>query len=51
MDKTLINTKHLMLYLSTYQVGLSILFVPEHKSLSIVVGCFELMLVFGKEVE
>ena len=45
MDKTLIMTKHFEIYLSTLQVGVGILFVPEHKSLHLHFLILEFVLV------
>ena len=47
MDKALISTKHMTLYASTYQIGLSITVVPSHKALYIMVGIFELEILLG----
>jgi len=48
MDRTIINSKHIMLYFSTLQIGFGIFIVPAHNSVSITLGLFELMIVFGK---
>ena len=35
MDKTLIMTKHIALYLTTLEIGVGINYVPQHKELVI----------------
>lgn len=44
IDKALIITKHFELYFSTMQIGLGILFVPEHKSLHLNLLVLEIVL-------
>ena len=48
MDRTIINSKHIMLYFSTLQIGFGIFIVPAHNSVSITFGVFELMIILGK---
>ena len=45
MDKTLIMTNHFEMYLSTLQIGMGVLYVPEHKQLHI--NLFILEIVFS----
>ena len=33
MDKTLINKKHVQLYLTTLEIGIGVNYVPQHKEL------------------
>ena len=42
MDKMLIDTKHLTIYVSTLQIGFGISFVVEHKELNIMLGIIEI---------
>lgn len=44
MDKMLVDTKHLTVYLSTLQVGVGIIFVTEYKELHIMFGIFEIII-------
>lgn len=46
MDKTLINTKHLTLYMSTYQIGFALTIVPSNKALYLMLGIFELEILY-----
>lgn len=43
MDKMIIDTKHLTVYISTFQIGIGISFVTEHKELSIMLGVIEII--------
>ena len=43
MDKKIIDTKHLTVYISTFQIGIGISFVTEHKELSIMLGVIEII--------
>ena len=43
MDKKIIDTKHLTIYTSTFQIGIGISFVTEHKLLSIHLGIIEII--------
>ena len=43
MDKKIIDTKHLTIYISTFQIGIGISFVTEHKELSIMLGIIEII--------
>lgn len=43
MDKRIIDTKHLTIYISTLQIGIGISFVTEHKELSIMLGVIEII--------
>jgi len=47
MDEAIIHTKHVSLYISTYQMGLAITAVPSHKALYIMLGIFEFEILFG----
>ena len=42
MDKMIIDTKHLTVYVSTLQIGFGISFVVEHKELVIHLGVIEI---------
>lgn len=46
MDRTIIKSKHIMLYFSTLQIGFGIFIVPTHNSISLTLGLFELIIVF-----
>ena len=48
MDRTIIKSKHVMLYFSTLQIGFGIFIVPTHNSVSLTLGWFELMIVYGR---
>ena len=43
MDKKIIDTKHLTIYISTLQIGIGISFVTEYKELSIDLGIIEII--------
>ena len=43
MDKKIIDTKHLTIYFSTFQIGIGISFVTEHKELNIMLGVIEII--------
>ena len=43
MDKKIIDTKHLTIYISTLQIGIGISFITEHKELSIDFGIIEII--------
>lgn len=47
MDEAIIHTKHVSLFISTYQMGLAITTVPSHKALYIMLGIFEFEILFG----
>lgn len=47
MDETIIKTKCLSLYVSTYQIGFGITLVPSHKALYIMLGILELEILMG----
>lgn len=49
MDKTLINTKHIQLWLSTVEIGLGIICVPQNKDLVITIGLFHLCIDWIKD--
>lgn len=51
MDKTLLKTKFMDIYLSTLQVGVGVFFVPEYKTLHITLLVLEFCFYFGGEVE
>ena len=42
MDKMIIDTKHLTVYVSTLQIGVGISFVLEHRELVISLGIIEI---------
>ena len=42
MDKKLIDTKHLTIYISTLQIAIGISYVVEHKELIINLGIIEI---------
>ena len=42
MDKRLIDTKHLTIYISTLQIAIGISYVVEHKELIINLGVIEI---------
>ena len=42
MDKKLIGTKHLTIYISTLQIAIGISYVVEHKELIINLGVIEI---------
>ena len=42
MDKRLIDTKHLTIYISTLQIAVGISYVMEHKELIINLGVIEI---------
>ena len=42
MDKRLIDTKHLTIYISTLQIAIGISYVVEHKELIISLGIIEI---------
>lgn len=44
MDKMLLDTKHITIYLSTLQIGIGVAYIPEHKELSIMIGIIEINL-------
>lgn len=47
MDESIIKTKYLSLYVSTYQMGLGITLVPSHKAVYITAGILELEILLG----
>ena len=47
MDKRLIGSKHFELYLTTLEVGLGLMYVPDHKSLHLTILLFEFVIYFG----
>lgn len=51
MDKTLINTKHVQLYLTTLEIGVGINYVPQHKELVISFLLLELHIDWLRERE
>lgn len=51
MDKTIINTKHIQLYLTTLEIGVGINYVPQHKELVISFLLLELHIDWLKVVE
>lgn len=42
IDKKLIDTKHLTVYLSTLQIGVGLMLVPQNKEFHIVIGVVEI---------
>ena len=42
MDKMILDTKHLTIYVSTLQIGIGISYVVEHKELVIHLGIIEI---------
>ena len=42
MDKKLIDTKHLTIYISTLQIAIGMSYVVEHKELIINIGVIEI---------
>ena len=42
MDKMIIDTKHLTIYISTLQIGVGVSFVLEHRELVISLGILEI---------
>lgn len=42
MDKMIIDTKHLTVYVSTLQIGIGISFITQHKELVIHLGVIEI---------
>ena len=42
MDKMILDTKHLTIYVSTLQIGIGISYVVEHKELIINLGIVEI---------
>ena len=51
MDKTLIMTKHIALYLTTLEIGVGINYVPQHKELVISFLLLELHIDWLKDNE
>lgn len=47
MDKKLLDTKRFDIYFSTWQFGVGIMYVTDHKSLHIQLGVFEFVFYFG----
>ena len=48
MDITLINTRHITLYFSTYQMGFALTVVPNNRCIYLMIGVLELELCFIK---
>lgn len=46
VDKTLLTTKYIDLYLSTLQIGIGIAYVPQHNNLHLHFIVFELVINF-----
>ena len=46
MDKTLLKTKFMDIYFSTLQIGVGMLFVPEHRALHLTLLVLEFCFYF-----
>lgn len=46
LDQKLFETKHISLWLSTLTMGVGITFVPDNKSIHLLLGVFELEISF-----
>lgn len=49
MDKKLLDTKRFDIYFSTWQFGVGVMYVTDHKSLHFQLGVFEFVFYFGTE--
>lgn len=51
MDKKLIDTKHITVYITTLQIGVGILYITEHKALAINLGIIEINIRFSTKIK
>ena len=47
MDERLYKSKHFDIYFSTFQIGVGLFYVPEHKTLHLHLILFEFCIYFG----